>query len=163
MKFLKYICLLVIGFAFIIGCSGDYGKLRFQTDTEEKMTLAELRKNREDYHVYWCTRAYHIPVAIMFDPKNDETRIVGDSWIKISDQQTLSETIETIQSTQVNREVVIIEGPDGRFFGYMYYTFSEGRILSPGVSAPLELVDERTLYVGSATGSDIAQPINANY
>ena len=95
MKFLKYICLLVIGFAFIIGCSGDYGKLRFQTDTEEKMTLAELRKNREDYHVYWCTRAYHIPVAIMFDPKNDETRIVGDSWIKISDQQTLSETIET--------------------------------------------------------------------
>ncbi len=162
MRTLKYICLLVIGFAFIMGCSGDYGKLRRQTDTEDKMTLAELTKNRGDYHVYWCTRAYHSPVAIMFDPKNDETRIVGDSWIKISDQQTLSETIGTIQSIHLNREVVIIEGPDGRFFGYMYYTFSEDRVLSPGVNAPLELVDERTLYVGPATGSDIDQPINAN-
>jgi len=163
MKTLKYVSLMFIAFVFFVSCSGDYGKLRFQNDTEGKMTLAELRKNREDYHVYWCTRAYQVPVAIMFDPKNDETRIVGDSWIKISDQQTLSETIETIQSMQLNREVVIIEGPDGRFFGYMYYTFSEGRFLSPGVSAPLELVDERTLYVGYATGSDIAQPINANY
>ena len=163
MKALKYICLFFIGFAFIMGCSGDYGKLSLQTDTEEKMTLAELRKNREDYHVYWCTRAYHSPVAIMFDPKNDDPRIVGDSWIKISDQQTLSETIETIQSIHLNREVVIIEGPDGRFFGYMYYAFSEGRVLSPGVNAPLALVDERTLYVGQATGSDLAQPINANY
>ena len=154
--------LLLIAFVFLAGCSGDYGKLWFQTDIEEKMTLAELKKNREDYHVYWCSRAYQSPVPIMFDPKNDETSKVGDSWIKISHQQTLSETIETIQSIHHNREVVIIEGPDGRFFGYMYYTFSEDRVLSPGVNAPLELVDERTLYVGPATGSDLAQPINAN-
>jgi hypothetical protein len=36
MKTLKYICLLVIGFAFIMGCTGDYGIVKTQTPTDNK-------------------------------------------------------------------------------------------------------------------------------
>ncbi len=45
----------------------------------------------------------------------------------------------------------------------MHYTFSEDRARSPGVSAPLELVDERTLFLGPAAGSELDQPIKANF
>ena len=144
MKILKYVSLLSIAFVFFVSCSGDYGKLKLQNDTEEKMTLAELRKNWEDYHVYWCTRAYHSPVAIMFDPKNDEPRIVGDNWIKIADQQTLSETTSIFQNQYDSAKVEIIEGSDKRFFGYMYYY--------PRLYITVEMIDERTLYVSSMPG-----------
>jgi hypothetical protein len=86
----------------------------------------------------------------MFDPKNNDTRLVGDSWIKIADQQTLSESIGIIQTTYGSYEehqVVLIEGPDGRFFGYMYYPWKGSSYGRAEIS--LEMVDERTLYVGS--------------
>ena len=67
-----------------------------QTGTENKMTLAELRENWEEYTIYYSGRWDSRPAAIMFDPKNDDKKLVGDSWHKIEDQETLSETISTI-------------------------------------------------------------------
>jgi len=45
-KSLKYICLFFIGFAFIMGCSGNYGTLKRQTRNESKDTIAEYLKLR---------------------------------------------------------------------------------------------------------------------
>jgi len=84
----------------------------------------------------------------MFDPKNDDTRLVGDSWIKIADQQTVYETMEIIETVWGSGyEVVLIEGPDGRLFGYMYYPWKASSYGRAEIS--LEMVDEKTLYVGS--------------
>ena len=38
-----------------------------------------------------------ILINILFDPKKDDTRIVGDAWYKISDRQTLSEAVNEIE------------------------------------------------------------------
>ena len=147
MKTLKYICLLVIGFAFIMGCSGDYGIVKRQTPTDNKMTLAELRENWEDYHIYYGKPRFSLPRNILFDPKNNETRLVGDGWHKIADQQTLSETISAIQAHWENHEVMIIEGPDKRFFGYMYCSWTEEySSFTPSVY-DVKLVDEHTAHV----------------
>ena len=146
MKTLKYICLLVIAFVFIVGCLEDYGLVERQTSTDNKMTLAELKENWEDYHIYYGKPRFSLPRNILFDPKNDETRVVGDGWFKIADQKTLSETMERIEITWANHEVMIVEGPDGRFFGYMYRSWSEWG--NPIVSGYVgKLVDEHTLDV----------------
>ncbi len=141
MRTLKYICLLVIGFALIMGCSGDNGKIRKQTPADNNMKLAELRDSWQDYHIYYGTRGYPRPEGIMFDPKNNDTRLVGDSWIKIADQQSLSESISMIQTRYDSAKVEIIEGPDNQFYGYMYYPH--------WLYIPVKRVDERTLYVSS--------------
>ena len=141
MKTLKYVSLLFIALVFFVSCSGTYGKIKAQNGTEEKMTLAELRENWQDYHLYYGTRGYPRPEGIMFDPKNDDTRLVGDSWIKIADQQSLSEAISMIQNRYDYAKVEIIEGSDKRLYGYIYYPH--------WLYIPTEMVDERTLYVSS--------------
>jgi hypothetical protein len=131
--------IVILIFTFIMGCSGTYGKIRKQTGTEDKMTLAELRENWEEYTIYYSYRHDSRPAAIMFDPKNDDKKLVGDSWHKIEDQETLSETISIIQQRYDNAEVEIIEGPDNQVFGYMYYPSY--------LYVPVKVIDERTLYV----------------
>ena len=41
MKTLKYVSLMFIAFAFIMGCSGNYGKLKTQSEKETKPTKRE--------------------------------------------------------------------------------------------------------------------------
>jgi hypothetical protein len=133
--------IVILIFVFIMGCSGTNGKIVKQTGTEDKMTLAELRENWEEYTIYYSYRWDSRPSAIMFDPKNNDKKLVGDSWYKIEDQEALSETIRTIQQQYDYAKVEIIEGPDNKFFGYMYYPY--------WLHIPVKIVDERTLYVGT--------------
>ncbi len=133
--------IVILIFIFIIGCSGTYGKIRKQTDTEDKVTLAELRDNWDDYDIYYGRRSNRYADAIMFDPKNNSTKLSGDSWIKIEDQETLDEKIKDIQSLYNYPRVHLIEGVENQVFGYMYY---------PGlIHITVNIVDERTLYVSS--------------
>jgi len=141
MNIKRLAAIVILIFTFIMGCSGTYGKIRKQIDTEDEMTLAELRENWEEYTIYYSYRHDSRPAAIMFDPKNDDKKLVGDSWHKIEDQETLSETISIIQQRYDNAEVEIIEGPDNQVFGYMYYPSY--------LYVTVKVVDERTLYVMS--------------
>jgi hypothetical protein len=141
-KRLAGIVILIV--ALVMGCSGTYGKLSKQTGTEDKMTLAELRENWEEYTIYYSYRWSTTPSAIMFDPKNNDKKLVGDSWIKIEDKETLSETISIIQQRYDYAKVEIITGPDNQVFGYMYYPFY--------LNVPVKMVNERTLYVGRLPG-----------
>jgi hypothetical protein len=54
----------------------------------------------------------------------------------------LFEAISAIQYDYDNAKVKIIEGPDGRFFGYMY---------SP-LPINVKIVDEQTLYIDPMAG-----------
>jgi hypothetical protein len=133
--------LVILIITFIVSCSGDNGKIRKQTPADNNMTLSELRDSWQDYHIYYGTRGYPRPEGIMFDPKSNDTRLVGESWIKISDQKTLSESISMIQSRYDYAKVEIIEGPDKQNFGYLYYPY--------WLYIPVKKVNERTLYVSS--------------
>ena len=133
--------IVILILIFIMGCSGNYGKIRKQTGSEGKVTLAELRDSWDDYDIYYGRRSNSYADAIMFDPKNNSTRLSGDSWIKIEDPETLDQTIKDIQSLYNYARVHLIEGPDNQVFGYMYY---------PGYFlVVVNVVDERTLYVSS--------------
>ena len=146
MKHIKCISLFLIVLLLALGCTGDYGTLKRQTSTGNKMTLAELRENWEDYHIYYSKNGSRRR-NIMFDPKNDEKRIVCDAWYKITDQETLSETINEIEIMWENQEVVVVEGPNGQFFGYVYCSWGDHTdTFAPRVGVG-KLVDEHTLEV----------------
>jgi hypothetical protein len=133
--------ILILIVALVMGCSGTYGKLSKQTGTENKMTLTELRANWEEYTIHYSYRWNSRPAAIMFDPKNNDKKLVGDNWYKIEDQATLSETISIIQQNYDYAKVEIIKGPDNQIFGYIYYPH--------WLNIPVKMVDKRTLYVST--------------
>ncbi len=135
---------LILLFIFIMGCAadmGNYGNVRKQYVTEDKRTLAELRDNWNDYDIYYAKRSNRWADAIMFDPKNNGTKLTGDSWFKIENQQTLDEKIKEIQNLYRYARVYLIEGADNQVFGYMFYPYY--------LRVPVKIVDERTLYVES--------------
>ena len=148
MKPFKMIGLLFLGLIFFAGCTKDYGIVKRQPPADDKVTLAELVENWEEYHIYYGKPAASWPKNIIFDPKNNETRIVGDGWHKIEDQQTLLETIRVTQVHWDQHEVMIIEGPDKRFFGYMYCSWDPGvqRSWTPSIY-DVRVVDEHTIHV----------------
>jgi len=131
----------IVILAFIMGCSGTYGKISKQTGTGDKVTLAELRDNWDDYDIYYGMRSNRWASAIMFDPKNNGTKLLGDSWIKIEDQETLDKKIKEIEGQYDYARVHIIEGENNQVFGYMYYPTY--------LYVPVNIVDERTLYVST--------------
>ena len=133
--------ILILIVAFVMGCSGTYGKMNRQTGTEDEMTLAELRESWTDYTIYYAYRWDSTPSTLMFDPKNNDKKLIGDGWYKIEDEQALSETIRIIQQQNDYARVEIITGPDNQFFGYIYYPFY--------LNVPVKVVDERTLYVST--------------
>ncbi len=125
----------------IIGCSGPKGNIRKQTDNENKVTLAELRDSWEDYDIYYSMRGIRWAGAIMFDPKNNNTTITGDSWFKIESQEALDEKIKEVRVFYDYRRVFLIVGEDDQVYGYMFYPYY--------LRLPVEIVDEQTLYLGS--------------
>ena len=144
MNIKKLTGILILLFIFIMGCSGNTGnngKIRKQTGAGDKITLAELRDNWNDYDIYYGMRSNRWADAIMFDPKNNGTRLTGDSWIKIEDKETLDEKIKEVKSWYNYRRVYLIEGKDNQVFGYMFYPYY--------LRVPVEIVDEQTLYIGS--------------
>ena len=125
----------------IVGCSGPNGNVVKQTANEDKVTLAELRDNWDDYDIYYSMRSNRWADAIMFDPKNNNTTLTGDSWFKIDSQEALDEKIKEVRALYEYRSVFLIVGADNQVFGYMFYPYY--------LRVPVEIVDQQTLYVGS--------------
>ena len=136
--------LLILIFIFSLGCaanSGNYGKVIKQSGTDDRIALAELVENWNEYDIYYGKRSIRWADAIMFDPKNNGKKLTGDSWIKIEDPETLDEKIREIQNMYTYARVHLIEGADHQVFGYMYYPYY--------LRVPVKIVDDQTLYVSS--------------
>ena len=125
----------------IVGCSGPKGNIRKQADNADKVTLAELRDNWDDYDIYYSMRSNRWADAIMFDPKSNKTALTGDSWFKIESPEALDEKIKEVRAWYDYRRVFLIVGADNQVYGYMFYPYY--------LRVPVEIVDEQTLYVGS--------------
>jgi hypothetical protein len=143
----KYIFLSVLLIALIIsGCVSwqkNYGKLKTIPNGPNHLTIQNLIDKWYDYHIYssdqYAGLGFRSPLGIMFDPKNNDTMIVGDRWKKVSDQKTLTDMTKRIfLATQHEPWLNEILGPDGVLYGYLYYSY--------GV-VTLKVVDEKKMYI----------------
>ena len=119
----KYVNMAFIGFVLIFLISGcaNYGKLRLESGRVEKVTIQELQENWNDYSIYYADwRSVGWPGGIIFDPKRDDKTLVGDKWMKVEDQETLSQVIISIEAKNRYPKLYQVLGPNDEFYGYMY-------------------------------------------
>ena len=143
----RKIFLSVLLIALIIsGCVSwqkNYGKLKTIPNGPNHLTIQNLIDKWDDYHIYssdqYAGPGFRSPLGIMFDPKNNDTMLVGDRWKKVSDQKTLTDMTKRIfLVTQREPWLNEILGPDGVLYGYLYYSY--------GV-VTLKVVDEKKMYI----------------
>jgi len=124
-KMKKYRFLNVLLIALIISsfasCSNNYGKLRILPNSQNEVTIQDLIDKWDDYHIYYSDHYdgfnARSPLGIMFDPKNNDTTLVGDRWKKVGSQKDLIEMTKWIYpTTQYEPWLNEILGPDGRFY-----------------------------------------------
>ena len=158
---MKNVSILLIAFAFIMGCSGNYGSLKSQPEEDSKVTQQELIDNWTNYSVYftrygYAREAYGDPfraTLIVFDPKNDDREIlVGKYWGTVKNQETWTEIVKANTTTDGDNRsrgafydwpsgVEEIWGPDNEFYAFIIYQTSTVD------SIYLELADEKTIRV----------------
>ena len=156
MKTIKCVSLMLIAFVSIMGCSGNYGKVKPQSGSESKVTQRELIDNWSDYNIwlsyYGGLRGSWLAV-IVFDPKNDDRKIlVGSNLSKVKDQEMWTEIVKTNTNSDGNFRLFYwgldattgvqeIWGPDSQIYGFtIYQQFSVERV-------KVKLVDENTVRV----------------
>ena len=130
----------------ISGCVSwqkNYGKVKIIPKDSNEVTIQYLIDKWDDYHVYsydqYAGPGFRSPLGIMFDPKNNDTMLVGRRWKKVKDQKTLTEMTKRIfLATQHRPWLSEILGPDGRLYGYLYYSY--------GV-VPLKMVGDNKMYI----------------
>ena len=137
MKNLKYVSLLLIAFVSILGCSGANGELKTLSESESKVTQQELIDNWSDYDVWLFYATSYIPpqlIAIIFDPNNDDRKIlVGSDWRKVKNQEKWTKIVKANTTSdgdfKIRRDysdgtstVQEIWGPDNQLYGYAINT-----------------------------------------
>lgn len=141
----KQVYLTAIGFVVVLmyGCAG-YGKFVRQSSPGERITIQELQKDLNDYTIYYSGLSETRPRGIMFDPQHDNRELVGDRWVKVEDQETLSKLVGWMQfSTRGYPEIYRILGPDNAFYGYLYCHSRH--------DAVAKALDDRRMYVYDLT------------
>jgi len=125
---------------FLSGCVWlkSYGQARVLPREDGKATLQQLELNWQDYSIYYTGLSIGAAAGIMFDLKSDGKSLVGDRWIKVEDQETLSRLISVVRSyTQFHPRLSRILGPDNQFYGYLFHALGQ---------PVFKVVDEDTLY-----------------
>ena len=140
MKTLKYVSLIFLSFVFIMGCSGTSGKLKTQSETDSKVTQQELIDNWSDYDISYNS------VVIVFDPKNDNKKILVDSyWSTVKDQETWTQIVKGNTNPTGKGWIYYVWGnrvreiwvPDNQFYGYVIH--------QPRELVSAKVVDENTV------------------
>ena len=138
MKTLKFLSLMLIAFVFIMGCAGNYGKFKRQSESESKVTKRELIDNWSDYDIwlhYQSENKASQLTIIVFDTKNDDKKILfRSSWPKVKDQEMWTEIVKTNTASDgeftldwgnygpyYTTAVQEIWSPDNQLYGYIIY------------------------------------------
>jgi hypothetical protein len=138
---------------FMSGCA-KYGKLRVESRNvthiasskssakySEKMTIDKLVNNWKDYDIYYAGYRADRATGIMFDPKEDDLRLLGDWWEKIDTKESLEFVLKWINFPRTFYEVIPLYrmiGPGDKVYGYMYTPFTH---------VTFKQVDEKSMYV----------------
>ena len=118
---------------FFIGCANTV-KLQYESAATETMingprtTIAALSENWSDYNIYYAGFHPEQAKGILFDPKNDDKKLVpvSDEWVKVMDKKTLDTLVHWIADSRMySGRLLKILGPDTQFFGYLYLHLDE--------------------------------------
>ena len=134
--------ILILIAALIMGCSGNYGKLKSQSADDSKATQKELIDNWPGYDIRFKQ------TIIVFDPANDDKMIlVGNYWGRVKDQETWNRFVKVNTDNGSNISplnpvhpvtgVREIWSPDNQFYGYIIYQKRD--------SIVIKVVDENTI------------------
>ncbi|MHC4244943.1 MAG: hypothetical protein ACYSU4_21245 [Planctomycetota bacterium] len=134
--------IVILIFAFIMGCLGNYGKLKTQSESDSKVTQQELIDNWSDYDIWFKS------AVIVFDPKNNDSKILlGDYWVTVKDQETWTEFVKANMTSQgdisppgANYSSSVVReiwSPDNQLYGYIIH--------QQGDTVSVKLVDENTM------------------
>lgn len=144
----KYINISVSSILVLIflGCASwqeNYGKVKTIPKSHGNVTIQDLIDQWDNYNIYYSDdydgNNVRSALGVMFDPKDSETQLVGDLWKPIRDKKTLIEATEWIYpTTQYEPRLNEILGPDGRLYGYLYYSYG---------SVFLKKIDDNKMYV----------------
>ena len=137
MKKYRYLNVFLIA-VVISGCASwqkNYGKLKSLPKGESEMIIRDLIDKWEDFDIYYADSGIPSSIGIMFDPKNNDTALVGDMWKKVTDKETLLKTVKWIKHDRLLNEIL---GPDGRFYGYLYYSYGH---------VTLKMIGDKKMYV----------------
>lgn len=125
----------------LIGCAAG-PKIR-PLRGDERITIQSLVENWEDYDVHYSVYSISTPTGILFDPKDNDMKIGGNRWTKISDQETLSKVIDALPKFTYPQK---IEGPDGLIYGYIYYIKREPKGVR-SQRAVISMADANTIII----------------
>ena len=163
-KILAGIAILI--FVFIMGCSAKkYGKLKTQSETDSKVTQQELIDNWSDYNIWVSYSRAPELILIVFDPKNDDRKIlVGSNWGTVKDQETWAEIVKANTTSDGDFSMVWagynynttrvqeIWGPDNQLYGFIIY---QQTMVD---SVDVKLVDENTMQLSWQRGLRTGTP-----
>ncbi len=121
----------ILTFAFIMGCSGSYGKVKSQSESDSMNTQKDLINNWSDYDIRFKS------FAIVFDPKNDNRKILlGGNWETVNDQDTWTDLVKANTTDQgeirpkwANHPMTRVReiwGPDNQLYGYVIHQQGDG-------------------------------------
>ena len=131
----------------ILGCSGDYAKIKTLTASESKVTQQHLIDNWSDYTIWLRS------TVVVFDPKNDDRKIlVGSNWGTVNDQATWEGIVKANTTAHGNispiwanysmTRVREIRSPDAQLlFGYIIH--QQGDLVS---ARPVDVNTMRLFY-----------------
>ena len=139
------ILLSILLVALLSGCAagGGYGSMRVVEDGS--MTVDTLVNSWQNYEVYWAGFDPSIPVAVLFDPKNDGKALqMGQRWTGVSDQATVNRMVGFIKQSLGTGgfppRLRVILGPDGSIYGYVYTGINH---------LVINVIDDKTMLVES--------------
>ena len=141
-KILLYSFLGMTLLFFTVQCvqqAKNMGQVRAQPKEGNEVTIQMLQENRQDYIIHKDGPYGGIPIAVMFDPKNDDKTITTDpGWDLIADQKALSDAIGWLKSRPSIPRVYNITGPNDQVFGYVYtYT----------LNLPINVINDKKIFV----------------
>ena len=111
--------LALITILAMAGCS-EYGRLHLVPGQGTEISIAQLEGHWQDYDIYYSVWPADQPIAILFDPRADDKRLVAETWIKMRpEENTLSRIIKSIHSRYYPK-LYEVRGPDDQLYGYVY-------------------------------------------
>lgn len=123
---------------FFYGCAG-YGKITARP-WGETVKIGDLASNQDGYDIYYAGWYTVYPPCLIFDPKDDGRKLVGDTWYKAEDPDWISDQISWIKSfSQSFPTIQRIYGPDNGVYGFLY--------CDGGFRTVAKVVDESTIYI----------------
>jgi hypothetical protein len=106
------------------------------------MTIDKLVNSWQDYDIYYAGYRQDLATGIMFDPKKDDLRLLGDWWAKIDSKESLDFVLKWMNFPRDTFFATIplyrMIGPGEKVYGYMY---------TPFIHVTFKQVDEKSMYV----------------